>query len=98
MDRVTAFETEFHRYMETNHKALGESIAKTKELDDKSEETLKKAIEEFKKDFYSGEIIAAKEEKKDTAEAKKESPVGDEEKGEVEEEKGGKKETKSKKK
>jgi F-type H+-transporting ATPase subunit alpha len=97
MDKVTAFEADFHRHMETNHKDLGESIAKTKELDDKSEAALKKAIEGFKKDFYSGDVIKTVDEKKDTVEAKEESAVSDEKKGEAETDKGGKKESKSKK-
>jgi F-type H+-transporting ATPase subunit alpha len=72
VDRITAFETDFHRFMEASHADLGKAIAETKELDDKSEDTLKKAIEEFKKDFYSGDIVEAKEEQEVTAEAKKE--------------------------
>ena len=54
VDRVTAFEADFHRYMETSQADLGKKIAETKELDEKSEEVLKKAIEEFKQGFYSG--------------------------------------------
>jgi len=54
VDKVNAFEADFHRFMETNYKEIGESIAKTKELDEKSEEALRKAVEAFKKDFYSG--------------------------------------------
>ncbi len=96
VDKVTAFEADFHRFVETNDKDLGESIAKTKELDEKAEEALKKAISAFKKDYYSGDIIETKEEKKDTAEAKKESPAkSGEEEGE---EKKAKKEDKDKKK
>jgi len=96
VDKVTAFETDFHRFMETNQKDLGESIAKTKELDEKAEEALKKAIGEFKKDYYSGDIVEAKAEKKETAEAKKESPEkGGEKEGE---EKKAEKEDKDKKK
>jgi len=49
--RVTAFETDFLRFMETSHKEIGESIAKTKELDEKTAETLKKAIDDFKKGY-----------------------------------------------
>jgi F-type H+-transporting ATPase subunit alpha len=70
VDRVTAFEADFHRFMEANHPEIGKSIAKAKELDEKTEEALKKAIEEFKKEFYTGDIVEAKEEKKDTKEAK----------------------------
>jgi len=49
--KVTAFEVDFHRFMETNHTEIGKSIAETKELSDKVEEALKKAIEEFKQGF-----------------------------------------------
>ncbi len=51
VDKVTAFEADFYRFMETNQADLGKKIAETKELDEKSEETLKKAIEEFKQGF-----------------------------------------------
>ncbi len=51
VDKVTVFETDFHRFMEASYAGVGEAIAKTKELDDKTEATLKKAIEEFKKGF-----------------------------------------------
>jgi len=49
--KVTAFEADFHRFMETNYADLGKTIAETKELNEKSEATLKKAIEEFKQGF-----------------------------------------------
>jgi len=49
VSRVTAFEADFHRFMAANHPEIGKTIAKTKELDDKTEEALKKAIQEFKK-------------------------------------------------
>jgi F-type H+-transporting ATPase subunit alpha len=51
VDKVTAFEADFNRFMEASYTQVGETIAKTKELDDKTEETLKKAIDEFKKGF-----------------------------------------------
>jgi len=51
MDRITAFEADFHRFMETSYADLGKAIAGTKELSEQSEETLKKAIEEFKQGF-----------------------------------------------
>ena len=54
VSKVTAFEADFYRFMETNHAEIGEPIAKTKELSDETEEALKKAIEEFKQGFYSG--------------------------------------------
>ncbi|HJX12808.1 MAG TPA: F0F1 ATP synthase subunit alpha [Dehalococcoidales bacterium] len=51
VNRVTAFEAEFHRFTDTSYAELSQNIARTKELDDKSEETLKKAIAEFKQGF-----------------------------------------------
>lgn len=54
VEKVTTFEADFHRFMEANHPQVGESIAKSKELSAETEEALKKAIQEFKKGFYSG--------------------------------------------
>ncbi len=51
LDKVTAFEADFHQYMETNYAALGKTVGETKELNEQSEATLKKAIEEFKQGF-----------------------------------------------
>ena len=49
VDKVTVFEANFHRFMEANHPEVGKTINKDKELSDKTEEALKKAIAEFKK-------------------------------------------------
>ena len=49
--RVTAFETDFNQFIGTNYAELAKTVADTKELNDNSEETLKKAIEEFKKGY-----------------------------------------------
>jgi F-type H+-transporting ATPase subunit alpha len=49
VDKVIAFEADFHRFMEANHPKVGESITKEKELTAKTEDALKAAIEEFKK-------------------------------------------------
>lgn len=46
--KVAAFETAFHKFMETNHPEIGKSIASTKDLTPETEEALKKAITEFK--------------------------------------------------
>ncbi len=54
LDKVTAFEADFHRFMETNYADLSKTIAGTKELSEQNEETLKKAIEEFKQGFSAG--------------------------------------------
>jgi len=48
LDKVVAFETNFHRFIETNHPEIGESIAKEKEITAQTEEALKTAISEFK--------------------------------------------------
>ena len=53
LDKMTAFEAEFYRFMEASYTKLGESIAKTKELNSETEETLKKAIQEFKQGFVA---------------------------------------------
>ena len=49
VDKITAFEANFHRFMEANHPEIGKTINKAKEITDKTEEALKKAIAEFKK-------------------------------------------------
>ncbi|MFH1382266.1 MAG: F0F1 ATP synthase subunit alpha [Chloroflexota bacterium] len=49
MDKVSAFETSFHSFMEANHADIGKSIATSKELAAPIEEALKAAILEFKK-------------------------------------------------
>jgi len=48
LDKVVAFETNFHRFMEANHPEVGESIVKKKEITAKTEEALKATIIEFK--------------------------------------------------
>lgn len=47
--RVGAFENDFHRFMETNHRKIGETIAREKDISATMEEALKAAIGEFKK-------------------------------------------------
>ena len=49
LEKTTTFETNFHQFMEANHPKLGKNIAKEKEITAKTEEVLKKAINEFKK-------------------------------------------------
>jgi len=51
LDKVVAFETSFHRFMEVNHPKIGKNIAKEKEITAKTEEAFKKAITEFKQGF-----------------------------------------------
>lgn len=49
VDKIAAFEQNFHQFMETNHPEIGKRIATEKEIKPDTEEALKKAIEEFKK-------------------------------------------------
>jgi F-type H+-transporting ATPase subunit alpha len=49
VNKVSAFETNFHRFMEANHPEIGENIASQKETTPEIEEKLKAAILEFKK-------------------------------------------------
>jgi F0F1-type ATP synthase alpha subunit len=51
VDKISAFETSFHRFMEANHPKLGDQIAKDKDINPEIEEKLKTAIAEFKKDI-----------------------------------------------
>jgi F-type H+-transporting ATPase subunit alpha len=53
VDRITAFEADFNRFIGASYAELAKTIAGKKELDDSSIETLKKAIEEFKKSFVA---------------------------------------------
>jgi F-type H+-transporting ATPase subunit alpha len=48
VDKVTAFETDLHKFMETNHPEIGKAIASAKDISPENEEALKKAIAEFK--------------------------------------------------
>jgi F-type H+-transporting ATPase subunit alpha len=49
IDKVHAWETEFHRFMETAHPELIETIQKDKALSDETIAALRAAIDEFKK-------------------------------------------------
>jgi F-type H+-transporting ATPase subunit alpha len=49
VEKIAAFEQNFHHFMETNHPEIGKRIATDKEIKPETEEALKKAIEEFKK-------------------------------------------------
>jgi F-type H+-transporting ATPase subunit alpha len=51
VDKVTAFETDFHRFMETNHPKIVKSIASEQDISAETEEALKTAISEFKSGF-----------------------------------------------
>jgi len=54
IDKVTTFETNFHRFMEANHPEIGETIAREKDISAEIEEGLKSAIGEFKQGMASG--------------------------------------------
>jgi F-type H+-transporting ATPase subunit alpha len=49
--KIGAFEAGFHQFMGANHPEIGETIAKTKDFSAETEEKLKAAIAEFKKNF-----------------------------------------------
>ena len=49
VDKVVAFEADFHKFIEANHPEIGKAIAREKDITAKTEEALKKAIQEFKK-------------------------------------------------
>jgi F-type H+-transporting ATPase subunit alpha len=51
LNKISAFETEFHSFMETGYAELGKTIGETKAINEQSEATIKKAIEEFKQGF-----------------------------------------------
>jgi F-type H+-transporting ATPase subunit alpha len=53
VEKTAAFESDFYRFMESSYADLGKTIAKSKELSPESEETLKKAIQEFKQGFVA---------------------------------------------
>jgi len=82
VDKVAAFETDFHKFMEANHPEVGKAIAKEKEISDKIEEKLKAAILEFRKGWEgkSPEIITDQPSDAKAGEQEKEKE-GDEEKG-----------------
>jgi len=51
VEKLDAFEAEFHRFIEASYADLGKNIAATRELQPVMEDTLKKAIQEFKQGF-----------------------------------------------
>jgi F-type H+-transporting ATPase subunit alpha len=53
LDKVALFETRFYEFMEANHPEIGKDIAQTKEISDKTEKALQKAIKEFKEINYA---------------------------------------------
>ena len=51
IDRIAAFESELHKFIDTTYPEIGQAIANTKELSKESEEKLRNAILQFKKSF-----------------------------------------------
>jgi len=49
VEKISAFEQSFHRFMETNHPKITQRILTDKEIKPETEEMLKSAISEFKK-------------------------------------------------
>ncbi|MFC2006227.1 F0F1 ATP synthase subunit alpha, partial [Chloroflexota bacterium] len=52
--QASAFETNFHQFMEANHPEIGKAIVQEKDLSTETEETLKAAIGEFKQSVNLG--------------------------------------------
>jgi len=51
VDKVINFEADLHKFMDAEYPEIGKAIAKEKDLSEKTEEKLKKAIENFRKGF-----------------------------------------------
>jgi F-type H+/Na+-transporting ATPase subunit alpha len=51
VEKVSAFETEFFRFMEASYPKIGEAIAISKNISIEAEEMMKKAVREFKQGF-----------------------------------------------
>lgn len=48
LEKIRAFETAFYRFMDASYPQVGQSILNKREIDKETEESLKKAIQEFK--------------------------------------------------
>ncbi len=53
IEQVSSFETDFHGFIESSYTDLGKAIEETRTLSQENEETLKKAITEFKQGFVA---------------------------------------------
>jgi F-type H+-transporting ATPase subunit alpha len=51
VDRVRIFESEFYKFMDSNHPEIGRAIAQNKAFNDQIQADLRKAIGEFKQVF-----------------------------------------------
>jgi len=65
VDKIVAFEADFDKFMETRHPETGKSIAEVKESTAEIEESLKKAISEFK-EGYLQPVEQAEEDKSES--------------------------------
>lgn len=96
VEKVAAFETDFHKFMEASYPKVGESIAKTGEISAENEKILKKAIEEFKAHYLAGVGEATEEglpesiKKSESKAAEEDVKKNSEEKGKEKKDKGGK--------
>lgn len=52
VNKIKAFENEFHKFMDSMHQDIGTHIKDTQDLTSETEEKLKRAIEEFKNLFH----------------------------------------------
>ncbi|MFC2001511.1 F0F1 ATP synthase subunit alpha [Chloroflexota bacterium] len=73
LEKMADFEPSFQSFMEASHPEIGKSITKTKEISTEMEETLKEAIEEFKKTYFPTDMKEASEERKDATESMEQS-------------------------
>jgi F-type H+-transporting ATPase subunit alpha len=48
VDRISGFESDFHRFVEANHPEIISILAKERDISDTTEESIKAAISEFK--------------------------------------------------
>jgi len=53
VENIASFETDFYRFIESSYADLVKNIASTRDLSNEDEETLKKAIAEFKQGFVA---------------------------------------------
>jgi len=53
VNKVVAFEADFHRFMEANHPKVGKNIGQEKVINPETEEALKAAILEFRQGWHS---------------------------------------------
>ncbi|MBN1160852.1 MAG: F0F1 ATP synthase subunit alpha [Dehalococcoidales bacterium] len=51
VDKITAFESEFYRFMDASYPDVGKSIARDRDLSSDAEDKLKKAVKEFEQGF-----------------------------------------------